>query len=68
MLRRGLLALSLVWVAAGCTRVAAYERGRLAHPTMAAEEDFGAGRTHLYAVQEGAAGGSVTRASGCGCN
>ncbi len=68
MLHRGLIALFLVWGAAGCTQIAAYERGRLAHPTMASEEDFGAGRAHLYAVQEGAAGGSVTRASGCGCN
>jgi hypothetical protein len=52
----------------GCTRVAAYERGRLAHPSMSARQRMGAGQAHLYAIREGARGGSLGAGSGCGCN
>jgi hypothetical protein len=52
----------------GCSRVAAYERGRLAHPSMSARQRMGAGQAHLYAIREGARGGSLGAGSGCGCN
>jgi hypothetical protein len=52
----------------GCSRVAAYERGRLAHPSMSARQRVGAGQAHLYAIREGARGGSSSSGSGCGCN
>jgi hypothetical protein len=54
--------------ASGCTTVAAYERGRLAHPTMVPSDGSSAAREHVYAIQEGAMGGSLGVASGCGCN
>jgi len=53
---------------AGCTAVAPYERGKLAHPTMAAAEANSMGADHLRAISEGATGGSVGSGSGCGCN
>jgi len=60
-------ALALSLLMAGCTHVAPYQRGRLAHPTMTqATESAAAG--HLHAVQEGAAGGGSVAESGCGCN
>jgi hypothetical protein len=52
----------------GCTTVAPYERAKLAHPTMAANELAGPGEEHLRAVTEGAIGGSAGAGSGCGCN
>jgi hypothetical protein len=53
---------------AGCTHVAPYERGRLAHPTMTALDVEGAAEGHVHAVQEGATGGGSLAESGCGCN
>ncbi|HVU04764.1 MAG TPA: DUF4266 domain-containing protein [Polyangiaceae bacterium] len=53
---------------AGCANVAAYERGKLAHPTMAPGDGTSVAREHVYAVQEGTMGGSMGAASGCGCN
>ena len=53
--------------ATGCTHVAPYDRGRLAHPTMT-EAVGSAAADHLHAVQEGAAGGGSVAESGCGCN
>ena len=58
----------LVMLSGGCANVAAYERGRLAHPTMAAEDGASAARDHVYAIQEGASGGTMGASSGCGCN
>lgn len=52
----------------GCTPVAAYERGKLAHPTMSAGDMAGMGEQHLRAISEGAIGGSAGTGSGCGCN
>lgn len=52
----------------GCTPVAPYERGKLAHPTMAASDMTGFGEAHLRAISEGATGGSGGTGSGCGCN
>jgi hypothetical protein len=57
----------LGWLLAGCTHVAPYERGRLAHPTMTQAMESSAAE-HVHAVQEGAAGGGAVGASGCGCN
>jgi len=52
----------------GCANVAAYERGKLAHPTMAPSDGTSVAREHVYAIQEGAMGGTIGAASGCGCN
>ena len=54
--------------ATGCGTVAPYERGKLAHPTMAAADMTGFGEAHLRAIHEGATGGSGGTGSGCGCN
>ena len=54
--------------ATGCAAVAPYERGKLAHPTMAAAEDTSMGAEHVRAISEGATGGSAGSGSGCGCN
>jgi hypothetical protein len=52
---------------AGCARVAPYQRGKLAHPTMTMA-DHGPAEAHLLAVHEGATGGGALAESGCGCN
>lgn len=52
----------------GCTAVAPYERGKLAHPTMTAGDLSSMGEQHLRAIDEGATGGSAGTGSGCGCN
>lgn len=63
-----LLALACaVWLG-GCAEVQAYERAHLAHPTMAPENGASPAQDHVRAVQEGAIGGSIGAASGCGCN
>ena len=54
--------------ATGCANVAPYERGKLAHPTMAVADDVSMGEEHLRAISEGAIGGSAGAGSGCGCN
>jgi len=59
---------SVLVPAVGCTHVAPYQRGRLAHPTMVAQENTGAAESHVHAVQEGAVGGGGAAESGCGCN
>lgn len=64
-----LVSLSLLVVTcAACTRVAPYQRSRLAHPSMIQTDSAGAGEQHVRAVQEGAVGGSLDATSGCGCN
>jgi hypothetical protein len=60
--------LALVLAGAGCTHVHAWERGKLAHPTMMTSTLAGPAEEHVYAVQEGAAGGGPAAESGCGCN
>ena len=65
----------LVWCVAalcvlsstGCVHVAPYQRGKLAHPTMTAD-DQGPAASHVLAVHEGATGGGTLAESGCGCN
>jgi Domain of unknown function (DUF4266) len=57
-----------LFAATGCGTVQPYERGKLAHPTMAAGDMTGFGESHLRAISEGAIGGSGGTGSGCGCN
>lgn len=52
----------------GCVKVAPYERGMLAHPTMTPEEISLGLDAHVRAVSEGAAGGLGGGGGGCGCN
>jgi hypothetical protein len=61
------------WIAAAvpclsCAEVAPYDRGRLAHPTMAPDDAASLGLDHVRALHEGAAGGELSASSGCGCN
>jgi hypothetical protein len=53
---------------AACTRVAPYQRAKLAHPTMATSDLAGAAEEHARGVQEGALGGGFSAGGGCGCN
>jgi hypothetical protein len=55
-------------LSAGCTHVPAYQRGRLAHPTMLLGDSAGPGEAHVYAIHEGATGGASAAEGGCGCN
>jgi hypothetical protein len=52
----------------GCTSVAAYERGRLAHRTMTTSDLAGPAEAHARAIHEGATGGGFEAGGGCGCN
>jgi hypothetical protein len=52
----------------GCVKVAPYERGALAHPTMSAEDMASAMDEHVRALSEGATGGVSGGGGGCGCN
>lgn len=60
--------LLLLLIATSCARVAPHQRGRLAHPSVQAEDGSSPGREHVHAIQEGATGGSDGAVSGCGCN
>jgi hypothetical protein len=51
-----------------CSHVAPYERGKLAHPMMTADDLAGPAAAHVLAVHEGATGGGSLSESGCGCN
>jgi hypothetical protein len=51
----------------GCTHVAPYERGKLAHPMMTTDLE-GPAASHVLAVHEGATGGGSLSETGCGCN
>lgn len=62
----GSLLVSLSMVA--CTHLAPYERGRLAHPMMTADDLEGPAAGHVKSVHEGATGGGALSESGCGCN
>ncbi len=66
-LLRLLAPLVLVVGLEGCTHVAAYDRARLAYPSMTDSYES-AMSGHVRAVQEGAAGGGSVAESGCGCN
>ncbi|HEY4118624.1 MAG TPA: DUF4266 domain-containing protein [Byssovorax sp.] len=64
----GLALLVGLSTALGCAHVAPYERGKLAHPTMKADNLSGPGGAHVRSVLEGATGGAIGAESGCGCN
>jgi len=57
----------LVPLLAGCT-THAWEREKLAHPTMTADEISIGLDGHVRAVSEGATGGLAGAGGGCGCN
>jgi hypothetical protein len=58
----------LLVAATACARVAPYERGRLAHPSMTTADIVAPSEEHVRAVQEGAVGGGASVGGGCGCN
>jgi hypothetical protein len=51
-----------------CAKVPAYQRERLAHPTMRPDYGQSLARQHTHAIHEGAQGGDLGMTSGCGCN
>jgi hypothetical protein len=63
-----LIAVALAVSLAGCTHVAPYERGKLAHPMMTTQSLEGPAASHVLAVHEGATGGGSLAETGCGCN
>jgi hypothetical protein len=70
MLGRLLLLLGIVSTLAttACVKVAPYERGMLAHPTMTTDDVATGLDEHVRGVSEGAAGGLGGGGGGCGCN
>ena len=60
--------LAAAFVITGCSHVAPYERGILAHPSMSADDMSSGMDEHVRAVSEGATGGFVGGGGGCGCN
>lgn len=60
--------LAALGTATGCSTVASYERGILAHPSMTPEDVSTGFDEHVKAVSEGAAGGFGGGGGGCGCN
>jgi len=67
-IRVAVFAAGLVVCASGCARVAPYERGRLAQPSMTTDDLVAPSEEHVRAVQEGAVGGGASVGGGCGCN
>lgn len=64
-----LAALALVVVTqSACVKVAPYERGALAHPTMTTDDVALGVDAHVRGVSEGASGGLGGGGGGCGCN
>ena len=65
----GTMAISLALLA-GCTPVAAWERGTLAKPEMALDVDplGSALDSHVYFSKEASSGGNSASGGGCGCN
>jgi hypothetical protein len=61
-------ALAASFVITGCSHVAPYERGTLAHPTMSPDDMSSGVDEHVRAVSEGATGGFGGGGGGCGCN
>ncbi len=64
----GIISAALLVLATGCVKVAPYERGILAHPTMSTDDLSIGVDEHVRAVSEGAAGGLGGGGGGCGCN
>ncbi len=65
---RIVLASVLAALTTACAHIAPYERGKLAHPMMTADDLQGPAAAHVLAVHEGATGGGSLSESGCGCN
>jgi hypothetical protein len=63
---RALVIVAIVTV--GCAPVRPWERAKLAHWSMATDEQTSVGEAHAHAVNEGASGGGSTAEGGCGCN
>jgi hypothetical protein len=60
---------TLLTLGTGCgAGVKAFEREKLAHPTMTADEISIGLDGHVRAVSEGATGGLGGGGGGCGCN
>ncbi len=55
-------------LSAGCTHVAAYERGNIARPDMTTSDVSGPAAQHVLSVHEGATRSGAVAESGCGCN
>jgi hypothetical protein len=53
---------------ASCARVAPYDRGKLAHPSMTTADVAGPAESHVRSIHEGATGGVLGAGGGCGCN
>jgi len=68
IVHRGIVAILLASSVVSCAHVPAYDRARLAHPTMQTGYTESPGVLHMRAVHEGASGGDVGASSGCGCN
>jgi len=65
----GIVAAAVLSATWGCSHVAPYERGTLAHPTMSSEDPFKTPlAAHVEDVSEGAIGGLSGGGGGCGCN
>ena len=65
---RIIVAFGLLVSFAGCEPVPAVKRGKIAHPTMTAEEISIGLEGHVRAVSEGATGALGGGGGGCGCN
>jgi hypothetical protein len=67
---REITLLLFLLLAAGCTPVKPWERGRLAKWHMALEPDPLDARfkAHVYESKEGSSGGYGVGGGGCGCN
>jgi hypothetical protein len=63
-----LLAVASTLATTACVKVAPYERGMLAHPTMTTDDVSTGLDEHVRGVSEGAAGGLGGGGGGCGCN
>lgn len=61
---------ALCLLMAGCSTVQPWERGRLAQPGMALEQDglLAAMDDHIYTSKEASSGGIGAAGGGCGCN
>jgi hypothetical protein len=62
--------LVLAIASAGCVRVHAHQRGRLAAPAMQAPvwPEISAAEDHVFVVREGTGGATGAGGGGCGCN
>lgn len=69
-MRRGLVALALLMILAGCANVQPWERAYLARPEMAFDADPAEARLlrHTYQSKEATTGGYGVGGGGCGCN